>query len=89
MSHPNAQNRPFHALQHDRVRFLYFHRAPAALEPFRLVVLEEDVGRRLGGDGPADPSDEGHELAAVAHAQAERVGTGKEPLELVLDLRVE
>eukprot|EP00962_Isochrysis_galbana_P010271 scaffold2835_cov105-Isochrysis_galbana.AAC.16 len=83
VGHPHAERRALHPAEENGGRRLDLNRRPSRLEPARGVVDEArllDVAqRRLGGGHPTEQS---HQLAAVAHAQREGVGAIAEGVEL-------
>ncbi len=62
-------------LEQDRGRGLYSHGCPAALKAAAGVVHEARLAH-VGQVAPWDPPQQRHQLAPVAHAQAERVRPG-------------
>mmetsp|Transcript_14859 Transcript_14859/g.37607 ORF Transcript_14859/g.37607 Transcript_14859/m.37607 type:complete len:251 (+) Transcript_14859:440-1192(+) len=88
--HPHAQRRSGHALEEDGVGLEDGERGVAALEAARLVVHEARL-RRLRQQLVArgHPAEQGHELAAIAHAEGEGVLARAEVFELRVQVELD
>ena len=88
MGDPDAERRVLHALEHDGRALQDLHGGEAGLEAAGPVVDEARL-QLVGNAPPRHPTEQRHELAAVANSEAESVGPVIEALELFPDLLVE
>lgn len=86
--HPTSDDGAAHPSQHDRLARLHPNGAPSTLKSARAIVQKrhrrDSIVRRF-----FDPSDEAHQLAAIADAQRERILAVLEIVELRFEMFAE
>mmetsp|Transcript_20825 Transcript_20825/g.45111 ORF Transcript_20825/g.45111 Transcript_20825/m.45111 type:complete len:205 (+) Transcript_20825:186-800(+) len=90
VGHPDSERRAFHSLQHHRWTRLNLHTRETTFEPATIIVEETRLSHFIQlAFGGRNPSQERHELTAIANTQTEGVFSISERLELFVHAFVE